>query len=62
MNRYDLQDLIRMWARERLTPEQAMGQVLLHLDDLNKRVTAVERRGNHRPPRGHDEGQESKKE
>jgi len=51
MSRYDLQQLISMWARERLTAEQAMGQVLLLLENLSQRLGEVERRTdpNYRP-------------
>ena len=56
MSRYDVQKLISMWARERLTPEQAMGQILLHIEDLSKRVGEVEKRTD--PDRWPGRGQE----
>ena len=59
MSRYDVQQLISMWARERLTLEQAMGQILLHIDDLSRRVSEVEKRTN--PDRRSNRGIEEKK-
>jgi len=43
MSKYKLEDLVRLWATENLTPEQAMGQVLLHLRELAERVEKIER-------------------
>lgn len=39
---YGLGEVIRAWERERLTTEQAVGQVLLLLQELEKRVRDVE--------------------
>lgn len=44
MSRYDLAEIVQRWAREELTAEQAIGQILLHLDDLLRRMTEVEQR------------------
>ncbi|GEM_PF-2018405 len=43
MSKYNIEDLVRLWATEKLTPEQAMGQVLLHLRELLERIEKVER-------------------
>lgn len=43
MSKYNIEDLVRLWATEKLTPEQAMGQVLLHLRELLDRIEKVER-------------------
>lgn len=42
MGTYGLGEVIRAWERERLTTEQAVGQVLLLLQELEKRVRDVE--------------------
>lgn len=42
MKRYPLSELVKKWEREELTAEQAIGQILLWLDMLSKRVTKVE--------------------
>ena len=42
MKRYAIQDLIKKWEREELTVEQTIGQILLWLDFLSKRVTRLE--------------------
>lgn len=57
MSRYNLQELVSMWARDRLTTEQAMGQVLLHIEHLSKRVGEVEKRTDpdRRPGRGEEQ-------
>lgn len=44
MSNYDLKQLITMWQREKLTPEQAIGQVLLHLEALANRIGELEKR------------------
>ena len=43
MSRYDLDEIVQRWAREELTAEQAIGQILLHLEDLLKRMNSVEK-------------------
>ena len=45
-SRYTLKELISMWARERISPEQAIGQILLHLEHLSQRLERVERQVN----------------
>jgi hypothetical protein len=42
MSRYDLEELVKMWALEKITVEQMIGQVLLHLRALADRVTVLE--------------------
>jgi hypothetical protein len=54
MGTYGLQEVIRRWGREQLTPEQAIGQILLLLAELDKRLQKLERRReslSKRPPR-----------
>ena len=54
MGTYGLQELIRRWGREQLTTEQAIGQILLLLVELDKRLQKLERRREpppKRPPR-----------
>ena len=46
-NLYPLAELIKRWQREELTAEQAIGQMLLWLTDLSKRVQQLET-----PPNG----------
>ena len=43
MGTYGLQELIRRWGRSQLTPEQAIGQILLLLAELDKRLQKLER-------------------
>ena len=54
MGTYGLQELIRRWGRGQLTPEQAIGQILLLLSELDKRLQELERGReppSKRPPR-----------
>ena len=54
MGTYGLQEVIRRWGREQLTTEQAIGQILLLLVELDKRLQKLERRReslSKRPPR-----------
>jgi hypothetical protein len=44
MGTYGLQEVIRRWGRGQLTPEQAIGQILLLLAELDKRLQKLERR------------------
>lgn len=44
MSMYDFKQLLQRWEQEELTPEQAIGQLLLHLQALRDRLGAVERR------------------
>ena len=45
-SRYTLKELISMWARERISQEQVIGQMLLQLEHLSQRLEAVERQVN----------------
>ncbi len=45
MGTYSLETLIRKWGLGELTTEQAIGQILLILRELIRRVEAVEGRG-----------------
>jgi hypothetical protein len=44
MGSYNLDELIVLWEREKLTTEQTIGQILLALHALNERLRALERR------------------
>ena len=43
MGAYPLPEIIRLWEQDRLTPEQAIGQILQHLQSLAERLAALER-------------------
>jgi len=45
MGTYSLETLIRKWGLSELTAEQAIGQILLILQKLVRRVEALEERG-----------------
>jgi len=42
MSQYDLSQFIKLWAQERITSEQAIGQILLQLQTLTERMKVVE--------------------
>jgi len=44
MGTYGLEGVIRAWEREQLTTEQAIGQILLLLQELEERMHRIERR------------------
>jgi hypothetical protein len=44
MGTYRLEQVIKMWETEKLTAEQTIGQILLHLQALAERVWELERR------------------
>jgi hypothetical protein len=44
MGNYNFDELINLWEREKLTTEQAVGQVLLLLRSLSERIRDLERR------------------
>lgn len=44
MSQYNLQQFVKLWAQERLTTEQAIGQILLHLQELAERLKTLEQR------------------
>ncbi len=41
-----------MWEQDKLTVEQTIGQVLLHLEQLSERVGILEQRGRRLPKEG----------
>ena len=43
MGNYNLDELITRWEQEKLTAEQAVGQILLMLQSLAERVQELER-------------------
>jgi hypothetical protein len=45
MGVYSLEALVRKWGLSELTTEQAIGQILLNLQELARRVEALEGRG-----------------
>ena len=44
MNPYELKQVIKMWEQETLTAEQAIGQILLHLQAIGQRLGQLEQR------------------
>ncbi|MEZ4861033.1 MAG: hypothetical protein R3C14_07000 [Caldilineaceae bacterium] len=44
MNTYDMSQIIKMWEHMEITVDQAIGQLMLHVQHLTQRVTALERR------------------
>lgn len=44
MSSYTLNQLIKMWTKEELSTEQAIGQILLQMQTLSTRVGTVEKR------------------
>ena len=44
MGAYELKEVVERWQAEKLTTEQAIGQVLQHLQELKERLGEVERR------------------
>jgi len=44
MNPYELKQILKLWEQETLTVEQAIGQILLHLQSFNERVGQLEQR------------------
>jgi hypothetical protein len=45
MGTYSLETLVRKWGLSELTTEQAIGQILLILHELIRRMEALEDRG-----------------
>lgn len=43
MSTYDFSQLVKHWGMESITSEQAIGQILLHLQSLRERVVVLER-------------------
>jgi hypothetical protein len=44
MGSYNLDELITLWERDKLTTEQAVGQILLKLRSLSQQIREMERR------------------
>ena len=44
MGTYSLEGILLAWKTEKLTTEQAVGQILQLLQDLERRVTALEQK------------------
>lgn len=44
MSRYEIDEVITRWARNQITAEQAIGQILLHVQALATRVGELEKR------------------
>jgi len=42
MAHYELEDLVSLWEREKLTTEQVIGQILLLLIAINQRLLKLE--------------------
>lgn len=49
MSQYNLQQFIKMWAQEKITTEQAIGQILLQIQELSERLKQVEQWNRSRP-------------
>ena len=43
MSNYNIEELVTRWEREKLTTEQAVGQILLMLRALSERMKTIER-------------------
>jgi len=43
MSTYDFPQLIKHWGMESITSEQAIGQILLHIQSLRERVNILEK-------------------
>ncbi len=44
MNTYNISEIIKMWEHVELTVDQAIGQLMLHIQELTQRVSTLERR------------------
>ena len=44
MSSYNLNQIIKMWTKEELTTEQAVGQILLQMQTISTRVGTLEKR------------------
>lgn len=60
MGIYLLETVVKKWEQGNLTPEQAIGQILLHLQSVNGRINNLERR-EQRPLANQDEKKPKKK-
>ena len=44
MNTYNISEIIKMWEHVELTVDQAIGQLMLHIQELSQRINTLERR------------------
>jgi hypothetical protein len=44
MSSYNLNELIKLWTKEALTTEQAVGQIFLQMQALSARIGTLEKR------------------
>ena len=44
MSSYNLNQLVKMWKKEELSTEQAIGQILLQIQTLSTRLGTLEKR------------------
>lgn len=44
MNTYNISEIIKMWEHVELTVDQAIGQLMLHIQELTQRINTLERR------------------
>ena len=56
MSTYGLERVIQMWSMDKLTAEQAIGQMLQLMQDMDERIKALERRAEARRARQMQEG------
>ena len=56
-NQYPLKELVKRWEREELTVEQAIGQILLWLDDLSEQIAQLETNRKVQPKQSRSEGE-----
>jgi len=56
MSTYGLERVIHMWSVDKLTAEQAIGQILLLMQEMEERVKELERRADAQRVRGTGEG------
>lgn len=49
MKRYEIEQLIKLWAQEQLTVDQAIGQLLLHIKALTEQLAQLEQSNRPRP-------------
>jgi hypothetical protein len=59
MSRYELSQLIKRWEQSTISPEQAIGQLLLHMQDLLTRVKNLEQQLQRRGAGGDPAGDQS---
>jgi hypothetical protein len=50
VSKYALPELLKLWHQEKLTVEQVLGQILLHLLALQKQLTDIQKQLLKPPP------------